>query len=412
MAGGRVRGPDRHDALRRPRAGPHRRRRRGLRRLQHPRVRRRLPGQPVRADQPTAASSSTTSSASSAARATWCATGRARSRGPTPRAATASSSAGRDRRLLEVGRRATATSGGPACRTPTGPRSRSACGCADGDRRRRHRRDGRRGPGADVGLREALAVGAAPRRARRRAGRRWPARPSPRRSPPSPPARRGCCAATSRPTAAAGRCRRSSPPSSARPRRSGWSTSSRSATAALRAVRRLDGGRREVLDVTRRPCCRSRARSPAAPGLAARRAGRPDARRSTVRRGPRGRSIDRRSIAAVPAPAPGVAPPAGDALARVGRSPAGAWPRRRRGRRARSAGRGGAHPRALRAWGYMDVICRLTTTLLEARPRSVSAVSAELDDRRLAVVREHMASENVRGLRPHDRDVRRTRATS
>ena len=50
----------------------------------HPGVRGRLPGQPVRARRPTAASSSTTSSASSAAPATWSATPRAPSPGRYP----------------------------------------------------------------------------------------------------------------------------------------------------------------------------------------------------------------------------------------------------------------------------------------------------------------------------------------
>ena len=59
----------------------------------HEGLRRRVPRQPVRAHQRTAASSSTTSSASSAARATSCATWAAPSPGPYPEAATASSSA-------------------------------------------------------------------------------------------------------------------------------------------------------------------------------------------------------------------------------------------------------------------------------------------------------------------------------
>jgi hypothetical protein len=46
-----VRGPDRHDAIRRPRTRPHHRRRRDLRRLLDTGLRGRLPGQPLRADE-------------------------------------------------------------------------------------------------------------------------------------------------------------------------------------------------------------------------------------------------------------------------------------------------------------------------------------------------------------------------
>ena len=98
-----VRGPDRHDALRRPRARPHHRRRRRSAPTAAP-ASASSPARPsCSCRRATAASCSTTSSASSAARATSCATRRARSPGRTPRAATAWSSAARDRRLLEVG---------------------------------------------------------------------------------------------------------------------------------------------------------------------------------------------------------------------------------------------------------------------------------------------------------------------
>ena len=145
---------------------------------------------------------------------------------------------------------ATATSAGPACPTPIGPRSRSPCGC-------RRRRDGvtvvtRRPARAPTrGLREALAAGADPGRADRRADR-------PRRATPSPGARRracagvdvGACAATPRPIEAAGRSRRSSPPSSASAQALGLVDVDRRSDGSLGVVRRLDGGRREVLAVT------------------------------------------------------------------------------------------------------------------------------------------------------------------
>ena len=50
LAGAGVRGPHRHDRVRRPRAPAHRRRRHRLPGLQHPRLRRRLPGEAVRPD--------------------------------------------------------------------------------------------------------------------------------------------------------------------------------------------------------------------------------------------------------------------------------------------------------------------------------------------------------------------------
>ena len=129
------------------------------------------------------------------------------------------------------------------------PCSEVALGLAATLRRRGHRRRRRR-PGAEAGLREALAVGATaggPRRARRRTSR---APPSPRPWPPCWRAVRGSCAATRRPIVAAEPCRPSWLPGWGRAQALGLVAVEHGGDAAdVRATRRLDGGRREVLRV-------------------------------------------------------------------------------------------------------------------------------------------------------------------
>ena len=220
LAGARLRGPHRHDPVRRPRAGPHRRRRRRLRRLQHAGVRRRLPGQAVRADgrrrdplqlravlrvrhvlprlQPRGGD--------------LVVVPRGRARGGVPAIVIGVCwkwvAAGDDERWAGV-----SESDRAALEVALG----LAAATGDDGHRRHRRRSGRRGRAArGAGRRRD------PGRARRCAG-------GPRAAPRSPHAlaavarrrRRGSCAATCRPTVAAGPCRRSSPPSSARRRRSG-----------------------------------------------------------------------------------------------------------------------------------------------------------------------------------------------
>ena len=152
------------------------------------------------------------------------------------------------------------------------------------------------------------------------------------------------------------RCRRSSPPSSASPRRSGSSRVEPGAGAGpLASTRRLDGGRREVLDVAApgRAVGRGRRRPPA-PGVAARRAGRPRPRRSSVVPGPTRPGRARRDRTPYRPRPRALAAPTGDALERG----AAAHRRRRRRRRptasvvdARPAGGRRAHPHDARRVG-------------------------------------------------------------
>ena len=196
---------------------------------------------------PTAGSCSTTSSASSAARATWCATARARSSWSLP--------GGRLRRRVPpvviavcwkwVAVRGTAWAG--RSRRPTAAALEVGAAPVAEAGRRRHRRDRSVRPAPRPRLREALAVGAgravrvdapsglASADRRRGAGAGVAGVPS------------GSCAATPRPTEAAGPVPAFLAAELGAGQALGLVGVRPGANGTLRVVRRLDGGRREVL---------------------------------------------------------------------------------------------------------------------------------------------------------------------
>ena len=233
-----VRGPHGHGRVPCRARRAHRRRRRRVPGLHHPRMRDRLPGQPVRARRPTAASSSTTRSASSAAPATWSATPKAPSRGAIPKAATVSCSDDHDGRDRVIGAclkwvdlrpdvdpltGAVHTDARTVRARPTPTRLRSSGPC--GSARRWHARSSRSPPAppaAEPMLRDALAAGAArarPRRSRHRCAERTrrarPGRRAHRRS-------RRRVWRVEHSIGAAARCPPSSPPSLGAAQALGW----------------------------------------------------------------------------------------------------------------------------------------------------------------------------------------------
>ena len=213
--------------------------------------------------------------------------------------------------------RATATSGGRACRTPTGrPRDRPAP---------RRDRSATTSPSSTVGRagRRARAAPGARRRRRPRRARSTPPPSSPARRWPRPSRRSAAGAdwvAVRRPVhrprqrvGAGVRRRRARRRPGARARRR-----ARRRRPAVRATRRLDGGRREVLDVAA-PAVLSVEGAVARLRRASlrRRAGRPPAPIEVARRPRRSRRGTPTAVRRLPAAARALAAPTGAALDRV-----------------------------------------------------------------------------------------------